>query len=472
MAVSMKHSAIVVWLSVCVPLTACDSMDSPEAGPDAGGLHVLPDAGPSWYDAGPCACTEEAPLCDLEQGRCVGCFTSEDCPRGRPVCDLDAQVCVSCTTSADCEDLTNPVCTVSGACGRYAAASVSLGESHACVTTTTGSVVCWGMNEFGQLGDGTIIDRNHPVEARDLSDVVAVSAGHGHTCALMGSGAVKCWGNNEFGQLGDGTSTSRREPADVLGLSAGVVAVSAGGWHTCALLESGGVRCWGRNEEGQVGAGPANVTAPADVPGLASISDVTAGGWFTCARETGGDEWCWGDNSYGQFGNATTSGGPIPVPVVSWAYALTLDAGRGHMCALFNGLVRCSGSNRFGELGIAAIGGTRARPHQVVGLSRPLAVSAGGSHTCAILGDRTVQCWGRNQYGQLGNETTLQSRSTPVDVLDLEGAVDVAAGSGFNCAVLEGGGVACWGLNTQGQLGASDARTGSAYMHPQSVIGF
>ena len=163
-------------------------------------------------------------------------------------------------------------------------------------------VKCWGRNSHGQLGDGTQINHDIPVSVVGLNSAVkAITAGGGtdyeHTCALTTAGGVKCWGYNYSGQLGDGTQVDHDIPVDGVGLSNGVQAITASGGHTCALTTTGGAKCWGINNFGQLGDGTGgNVRdIPVDVASLTSgIQAITAGGGHTCALTTTGGVKCWG----------------------------------------------------------------------------------------------------------------------------------------------------------------------------------
>ncbi len=205
------------------------------------------------------------------------------------------------------------------------ATRVSTARSHSCAVTTGGGVKCWGANWYGQLGDGTVINRLTPVPVSTLgSGVAAVSAGHYRTCALMTGGGVKCWGSNWDGRLGDGTVINRLTPVPVSTLGSGVAAVSASYRHTCALTTGGGVKCWGSNEYGQLGDGTAiKRLTPVPVSTLGSgAAAVSAGGHHTCALMTGGGVKCWGWNGGGQLGDGTTDQRPTPAYVSSLSESL------------------------------------------------------------------------------------------------------------------------------------------------------
>jgi alpha-tubulin suppressor-like RCC1 family protein len=189
-------------------------------------------------------------------------------------------------------------------------ASVAPGGSHTCARTTGGGVMCWGGNDHGQLGDGTVTFRTTPTAVSGLgSGAAAITAGESHTCALTVAGAVVCWGDNRWGVLGDGTTTDRPTPTAVAGLGSGMVAVTAGARHTCALKWDTSVVCWGLNDRGQLGDGTTtDRLTPTVVAGLSyGAVAVTAGEHHTCALTTAGAVFCWGANSEGQLGDGTTT---------------------------------------------------------------------------------------------------------------------------------------------------------------------
>ena len=155
-------------------------------------------------------------------------------------------------------------------------ASIATGALHTCAVTTSGGVKCWGYNAYGQMGDGTTTNRTTPVNVSGLtSGVASISAGTHHTCAVTTSGGAKCWGYNAYGQMGDGTFdyADRTTPVDVSGLTSGVASISTGALHTCAVTTSGGAKCWGYNQDGQLGDGTTtDSSTPVDVSGIGANS--------------------------------------------------------------------------------------------------------------------------------------------------------------------------------------------------------
>lgn len=352
------------------------------------------------------------------------------------------------------------------------AAAVAAGWRHTCAFTMAGDVKCWGASASGQLGDGRQCGGTCavPVDVcadatctSTLNDAAAVTSGGlnlvllGHTCALSLASSVRCWGYNGRGQLGDETTTTRTTPVEVVDLGSGVAAVDAGGVHTCALTTAGGVKCWGDNSVGQLGAQTAEMcqsspcsTVPLDVAGLSTgVIAITAGDGHTCALTTAGGVKCWGNNQYGQVGDGQNCGTACPVPtdVVGLESGVAaIAAGGSHTCALTNGGgVKCWGWNDVAQGGGQLGDGTttnRTTPVDVCApelsppcqslLSGVAAVSAGGEHTCARMAAGGFKCWGYNNYGQLGDGTTT-TRTTPVDVLfdsDRDGCTDIQEGGG------------------------------------------
>ena len=310
--------------------------------------------------------------------------------------------------------------------------TVAAGLIHSCVLTGAGGVKCWGYNGHNELGDATTVRaRWAPVDVSGLGQgVTAIAAGVRHTCSLTRGGGVKCWGYNYYGQLGDGTTTNRSRPVDVAGLSRGATGIAAA-YHTCALTSGGGVECWGLNDFGQLGDGTTdNRSTPVDVSGLSGVIAIAVGSRHSCALTGSGGVKCWGDNSWGQLGDGTTVNRARPVAVSGLTRqirAIAADRARsgggdGNTCALTRaGGVKCWGNNWWGQLGDGTTV-SRRRPVGVSGLSRGVTgISVGGYHSCARTRDGGIKCWGLNLEGELGDGTTV-NRRRPVDVVGFAAA--------------------------------------------------
>lgn len=399
------------------------------------------------------------------------------------------------------------------------ALQVSGGQGLTCAVLDNMSVKCWGKNLSGELGLGDTVHRgDNPGEmgdnlpAIDLGNGFSASqvASHTNTCVISSTGQVKCWGYNYYGGLGNGTAyrpgdepgeMARLIPVDLgSGRSARDIAVSS--THSCALLDNGKVKCWGYNSGGELGIesstdrGGKPGQLGDDLPyvnlgsGLAAIA-LSAGGSHTCAILDDGTVKCWGNNFSGQLGlgdsasrgaNVGEMGDNLPaVELGTGRTATALALGYAHSCALLDdNSVKCWGVNDNGELGLGdtitrgngGVGGAMgdALPAVDLGTNRSAkAITAGDNFTCALLDDDSVKCWGGNGTGQLGQADTLSRGGTPAQMGDNLASIDlgtwfstiataqsVVAGKQHACAILTGGGMKCWGVNTYGQLGLED----------------
>jgi alpha-tubulin suppressor-like RCC1 family protein len=336
----------------------------------------------------------------------------------------------------------------SASAGIDTASAIAAGGVHTCILTRAGGVKCWGINSFGQLGNGVTAASLTPVDVVGLtSGVTQVAAGGYSTCALMSSGAVKCWGDNTYGQLGTGSTVGSLTPVDVKGLPVGVKAVAVGPYSACALTARGGVKCWGLNKFGYLGNGSTTDSrTPVDVRGLTSgVTAIAVGTSYSCALTTRMGLECWGFliNPNDILANPIHD---TPVTLAEPASGITAIAVSGNICALTRGGgVRCGGDNTYGQLG----DGSTTRRTTFVDVVRlrsgVTAVAAGANYACAVTSGGGVKCWGDNFAGQLGNGSTTKS-STPGDVVGLaSGVAAIALSDGHACAIMATGAVKCWG---------------------------
>ena len=367
-------------------------------------------------------------------------------------------------------------------------AKLALGDSHSCALAEEGIVKCWGAGGGGRLGHGGTPSSSAPVTTSSaggaaLSDVIQVSAGAEHTCGLTASGGVKCWGNGANGRLGHNVLTSSVSPVAVkdvagTGTLSGIVQISLGQEHTCAVTSAMKVLCWGKGDFGRLGHdATTDSSLPVfvkDVSGageLSGIVQVSAGAQHSCALSIEGQVFCWGKGSDGRLGNRQTADKTLPVSVFAGSTGsallrniIQISAGDWHICALTEGgEVRCWGHNGSqGKLGnretsnkhypVSVLAGATGSTH----LAGVVQVKSAGAHSCALLSSGQVKCWGSGEYGKLGNNGTANKRY-PVDVAFggglLSNIVEVSVGRDHSCALSASNQVRCWGKGSSGQLG-------------------
>ena len=389
---------------------------------------------------------------------------------------------------------------------------IAAGGAHTCALTAEEEVICWGKGSYGRLGNNATGDKDHqvPVKSVDgtstLDDILEISAGGSTTCALESNGKVLCWGYGASGRLGnDNSDNENKLPIYVVdgdGSSThltGIVQITTGGGHSCALKTDGGVLCWGINQFGQLGNNVSGTSNNKDHPvavksvdgasNLGGITYIVAGTEFTCALSYRKKVYCWGFNYYGQLGNNTTTDSSLPVLVVDGDSSTNglseitqIATGDGQTCALnSNGNAYCWGSGTSGELGNGATGSKNYPVLVVDGQSSTTAlagivqVGAGDSFSCALKSDGGVHCFGAESYGKLGNNETASGKNYPVPVLDsagvtasaISGISKIALGSNHACALKDDGEMLCWGDGRNGRLG-DDATSNS--LHAVTVV--
>jgi E3 ubiquitin-protein ligase HERC3 len=426
--------------------------------------------------------------------------------------DCGGSACSRCADGKTCirdTDCRGGRC--SGGRCRSLVVDVASGSSHSCALLGGGSVKCWGRNDRGQLGLGDREPRGTTIATipSSLPDVdlgkkrfaIAIACGSASSCAVLEGGAVTCWGAN-VGTSGPGTNLDRGiypeqmgENLPVLDMGTGrhVQSISAGMDHWCAVLDDSSVKCWGNDFNGRVGIGQYLPIAtmgdarPAIRLGTGRTAKaVTAGGTHTCALLDDSSVKCWGSNSVGQLGlgpvgwrgtDATQMGDDLAtVNLGTGRRAKSIRAGYAHTCAILDdGTLRCWGANSSGQLGLgdSIPRGTSlsemgdALPVVDLGAGRSpreLGLGPSASHTCVLLDDASVKCFGWNAGGQLGAGDTVTRGTSPADVPSVLLSVDlgaglvtsVAVGGEHNCVMLGDGSVKCWGSNDFGELGLGD----------------
>ncbi len=373
--------------------------------------------------------------------------------------------------------------------------TLALGEHHVCAVFHSGLVKCWGEFNDGRLGypgqRSNVGDDETPATMGwlELGEPVAqLSLGYNHSCALHATGTVRCWGLGISGRLGQGDTNNigdNEAPGslDPIDLGGNAIQISAGGSHTCAVLDDSQVRCWGRNNHGQLGMGMGmgmdlgDDESPGSVPPVNLGEDaimVAAGFEHSCALLSTGQVRCWGRNQIGQLGRGDTETlgfdqNPAAEPAVTLPEPADLIVcGRNHCCArLVTGDMMCWGEGGSGRLGYGDTNdyGDDEPLEDVAPVTPPSPIvhlAARGLHTCALLEDDSLRCWGEADRGRLGLGDNIDQLALPMLPIDtgLAGTPSgIAAGDSFTCAHYEDGQVKCWGDNDHGQLGYGDALT-------------
>jgi alpha-tubulin suppressor-like RCC1 family protein len=326
-------------------------------------------------------------------------------------------------------------------------------KQHSCAVSGS-KVQCWGRNVEGQLGDGTTLTPLIPVFVSGITTATAVGTGYYHSCALLSNGVVNCWGENIFGQLGNATTTSSNAPVAVVGIAT-ATEIWVGPYHNCALLLDGTVKCWGHNERSQLGdRTQTNRSTPVTALEITDAVAVWVGGLHSCTLLANGTVKCWGYNREGQLGDGSKIDRPVPVEVLGITTATAIAGSNDHSCALLSdGTLKCWGLNDNGQLGNGTTTSTTS-PIAVLGITTGESIGAGLTHTCALLLNSTIQCWGANLSGQLGNGTATSTiTTTPITVSGITTGSAVASGEAHTCAALSDYTVNCWGENDYSQLG-------------------
>jgi len=310
----------------------------------------------------------------------------------------------------------------------------SSGYYHACAIASDGKLYCWGRNHRGQLGNNSTVDSSKPV-AVNVSGVLAgktikqISSGAYHTCVVASDDNAYCWGENMKGQLGNNSTANSSVPVkvDTSGVLAGktIKQISTGHYHTCAVASDNKIYCWGENNNGELGNGStvdSRVPVAVNMTGVLAgktIKQMSVGTYNTCVIASDDKVYCWGSNAYGQVGNNSLTDSTVPVAVnatgvLAGKTIKQISVGHYRACVIASDdKMYCWGNNMGGALG----NGSTSDSHipVSVNMSGVLAgkvvrrISIGAFHTCVDATDNKIYCWGSNNYGQLGNNSTANS---------------------------------------------------------------
>ncbi|RYZ91034.1 MAG: hypothetical protein EOP04_01945 [Proteobacteria bacterium] len=338
-----------------------------------------------------------------------------------------------------------------------------------CAIGSDQTAKCWGYNWGGLRGSGVTAIMNSPVKVNGIEGNISTALGQSHSCALLSDRTVKCWGSNAFGQLGNGTNIDSMIPVSVPNLSA-VDSISAGYNYTCAKLSDKTVKCWGANDLGQLGNGSnAQSSTPVAVSGLTGVLQLASGANHSCAStmvNSGNYLKCWGSNAYKQLASATLASSNVPLSYYHGASQnsstpniLSIALGENHSCMITtftNNNASCWGRNDYGQVGNGA-SANLSEPYIITGNYR--SISLGSLSTCSVMNDSSLKCWGNTSLLSAGGTTYR----VPTSVSSLSSVNSISLGVGHGCAVYNGTSLACWGHNYYGQNSAPGASSNGIY---------
>jgi alpha-tubulin suppressor-like RCC1 family protein len=420
-----------------------------------------------------------------DNGLCgIACDSDHLNCNGDLVCEVDKQ-----TDKAHCGtcDTTCAAYCVSGSCNDPVA--VSRGWNHTCAILKDGSVWCWGRNERGELGDGSVTNSNVPVKTGLVGTAIQIDASgtwqeggdplltyQAQTCAVLDDSSLWCWGANDAGQLGISSTVEQHSPQQVAALANSVQEVAVGGAHICALKTDRTVYCWGYGTSGQVGGVPNDFDlAPCGcrwTPGLRSafpgytsspppVQHIGSGNYHSCAvlasdapiSGTPNTLYCWGANNFGQLGTGAVTADSFTPVRANGALNQNLERvvlGHKHGCAWKPNLgAICWGNNDAGQIGDGTAN-PQLTPIAVGGIPGLKSMTAGAYFTGAIA-TAGLWMWGENTQGQLGDGTT--DRPWSPEQINIPEAIMAGAGEIHSCTLTSTGDIYCSGQNSYGELG-------------------
>ena len=364
-------------------------------------------------------------------------------------------------TLSSCAEILHPFGTISAEDTTTVVTHAAIGDNHTCAILSNGSMGCWGNNRSGQLGNGTTTEELSPQIIDETTEYSFVSLGtsidkkEDHTCAITSEGTLKCWGENSFGQLGIGNSIAQSEPT-LVDSSTTYKAVAVGGYpHTCAITTSGVLKCWGNNDNGQLGNNnDLDQNTPQIIDSGVTYSSIATGQYHTCGITSSGTLKCWGNNDKGQLGTEPPVSTSSPTPVDGGGIYSAVALGDRHTCAITQiGELHCWGYNLSGQLGNES-NSTAIIPQHIDPTERYREIALGYAHTCGITISGTLKCWGDNTFGQLGDGTTTdRNKPVAIDANTTYTSVFSSSSSDSTCAITAEDEFKCWGSNLDGQLG-------------------